>query len=631
LKTLDCCRMNRSIIRPLVVILILSQLFGCEKFLDPNQELIIRDEKFPADNVELRSASLGLYAIQQELVEQIVVLGELRGDLLEVTRNADADLREVYNFQVSPMNRYASPSAFYKLIAASNKMIRILENKHPQVADPESGISNYHYMLGEAICMRSWAYFNAVRIYDEIPYIPETLTDISEINQFVNSSGTYIDSAYIEYHPNGFDNDTIVKIYEYTDRKFLDQDAMTRLCIQDIEERVRVVGVDYSYDNGDKSWNITVWNEYAMNALLGQMYLHIGDYTKAMESFDVILRYSETDASFVRFGLDNKFSNGSWKNIFTSIDELEHIYTLWFGKTNLSFQRNSLQYLFSAELPNLYALKPTKKTVELWETVWKGKEVSFNPANPGASKVTYPGIPGDFSRGHGVSYRYLKNGQELNDSSIVYMLELKYQDNQNELIEFMEGVDTTVYKYSLGKQPFDQDANFTIFRAAAIHLYAAEVYANWVYESGGGFLTQFLTRAEQYIYDGNYQADPRQMGVAGRVGLFDNTGITVGSDIIYEFHPYNNEILGYKRITTTLEKQLYMEEVLLEEKARELAFEGDRFYDLVRIARRRNNLGLDGSGFLAEIVSHKFPPQERDKMKILLQDENNWYLPFILK
>ena len=198
MKTLDCFRMNRSIIRPLVVILILSQLCGCEKFLDPNQELIIRDEKFPADNVELRSASLGLYALQQELVEQIVVLGELRGDLLEVTRNADADLREVYNFQVSPMNRYASPSAFYKLIAASNKMIRILENNFPELTDPESGISNYHYMLGEAICMRSWAYFNAVRIYDEIPYIPETLTDIDEINKFVNSSGTYIDSAYID-------------------------------------------------------------------------------------------------------------------------------------------------------------------------------------------------------------------------------------------------------------------------------------------------------------------------------------------------------------------------------------------------------------------------------------------------
>jgi len=310
---------------------------------------------------------------------------------------------------------------------------------------------------------------------------------------------------------------------------------------------------------------------------------------------------------------------------------LEHIYTLWFGKTNLSFQRNSLQYYFSAKAPNLYALKPTKKTVELWETVWRGKDVSLSAANPDASYVKEPGTPGDFYRGHGVSYRYLKNGQELSDSAIIYMLELKYQDNQNELIDFMEGVDTTVFKYTIGKQPFEHDADFTIFRAAAIHLYAAEVYANWTYESGGGFITKFVGRAEQYIYNGFYQGDPRQMGVAGRVGLSDRKGISVDSDIIYEFHPYNNEIIGYKRITTPLEKQLYMEEVLLNEKARELAFEGDRFYDLVRMARRRNKLGLDGSGFLAEIVSQKFPPQERDKMKILLQDENNWYLPFQLR
>ena len=102
-------------------------------------------------------------------------------------------------------------------------------------------------------------------------------------------------------------------------------------------------------------------------------------------------------------------------------------------------------------------------------------------------------------------------------------------------------------------------------------------------------------------------------------------------DVIYEFHPYNNEIVGYKIITTTLEKQLYLEEVILDEKASELAFEGERFYDLVRIARRRNKLGQDGSGFLADMVSRKFPPQEREKMRNYLLDENNWYLPFILR
>lgn len=605
-------------------------MVGCEEFLNPAQDLVIPDDEFPADNVELRAASLGLYSLQQELVDQLVVLGELRGDLLEITENADINLTEIYNFQISPGNPYASPVNFYKLIAASNKMIRIIVNNYPEVTDPESAVSNYHYMLGEAICMRSWAYFNAARIFDVIPYIPETLTDISEINEFVNSSGTYVDSAYIEYHPNGFNNDTTIKVFEYTDRRFLDQDAIIRQCIKDIEKHVRVVGVDYSYDNNDLSWKVTVWNEYAMHTLLGQMYLHIGDFTKAMENFNVLLRYSNINENNIRFGLDNKFSNNAWQNILTSIDGYEHIYTLWFGKSNLSFQLNNLQYYFSAIMPNQYALKPTKKAVELWETIWLNSNISFNLDNPSAAYTIDPGIPGDFSRGPNVSYRYIKEGVAMNDSAVAYMLDLKLKDNQNELYEYMEGVDTVVYKYTIGKQPFDHDANFMVYRAGSVHLYASEIYANWVFELGG-FPRQFLVKAEQYIYDGLYQSKTRQEGVSGRVGFADKRGITVENDIIYKFNPYTKEVIGYERISSTLEKQLYLEEIILDERARELAFEGERFYDLVRIARRRNKLGLDGSAFLADMISAKFPSSERESIRAYLMNPNNWYLPFELR
>lgn len=622
--------MNRTLPYLFLLVLGITFLNSCEEFLNPEQSLVIPEENFPIDDVELRSASLGLYAIQQELVEQIVVLGELRGDLLEVTKNADPDLREIYYFQMSANNRFLSPVNFYKLIAASNKMIRLLENNYPEVTDPESGISNYHYMLGEAVCMRSWAYFNAVRIYDRIPYIPETLTDISEINEFVNSTGIYVDSSYIEYHPNGFNNDTVIKVIEYTDRRFLDQDGITRQCIQDVENRVRVVGVDYSYDNNDLTWNTTVWNEYAMHTLLGQMYLHIGDYTKAMDNFNVLLRYSEADANFIKFGLDRKFSNNSWKNILTTIDGSEHIFTLWFGKSNLSFQLNDLQSYFSAITPNQYAMKPTGKVIKLWESVWLNKNISFSSTNPNLSYTIDPGVPGDFYRGPNVSYRYLRDGIALTDSAVAFMLDLKFNDNQNELQEFMEGVDTVVYKYTIGKQAFDHDAFFMVYRAAAVHLYAAEVYANWVYESGG-LPRQFLVKGEQYIYDGQYQYDSRQLGVAGRVGLSDSRGVSVDEDVIYSFDPYNNEIIGYRRFTTTLQKQLYLEEIILNERARELAFEGERFYDLVRVARRRNKMGLDGNAFLADIIASKFPESEKEQIKNLLMDSNNWYLPFDLK
>jgi hypothetical protein len=69
----------------------------------------------------------------------------------------------------------------------------------------------------------------------------------------------------------------------------------------------------------------------------------------------------------------------------------------------------------------------------------------------------------------------------------------------------------------------------------------------------------------------------------------------------------------------------------MDERARELAFEGERFYDYVRIARRREKAGNNGVLWLANKISETRPADERAVIKSRLMDEKNWYLPFILK
>jgi hypothetical protein len=105
---------------------------------------------------------------------------------------------------------------------------------------------------------------------------------------------------------------------------------------------------------------------------------------------------------YVKYAVDDRFAGTRWSSIFTSIDNLEHIFTLQFQKTQSSWQLNNLQRYFSITPPNVYAVKPTARSIRLWESQWKN--YSINTTNPNNAYTVNPGTPGDFSRGYGRSY-----------------------------------------------------------------------------------------------------------------------------------------------------------------------------------------------------------------------------------
>ena len=612
---------------------ILAVILGsCEKFFDPEQNLVVKKEDFFKDWSEYRAAEMGLYALQQDLVDQLVILGELRGDLVEITPGADRDLIDVYNFQITNENKFASPINFYKLIAACNSLINKVESEHPEVLMPEENINNYDRLYGEAKCMRAWAYFNAVRIYREVPYIWPSLTSVSEIKSYVNSTEEFVDSVDIRFHPGGYYNDTTYNQPVTLERIFVNLDQVIDTFAMELERDIKAVGIIHNKDNFDPTWNVTVWTWHAYKCLLGQMYLYQGDYVNAEFHFRPILYNDDSETSDIKYGLDDKFSFGRWRNIFAGLDNDEHIFTLWFGK---SFQQqHNLQRYFDIEPPNQYMLKPTRMAVHNWETMWEGMVYSSSISDPEDMEMSKYGIPGDLHRGFGVSYAYRKDGRIMEASDIREMLLDKQAGLWKEVENLMEGVDTLVYKYTYGKQPYDQDANFIIYRAASIHLYYAEIFCRWEWdhsEAGdGGLVKPEPNKALSIVNNGSYSTRSAQMGVRGRVGF---GGEVIGNNqqdddikavnVIYRHDPFTNEVIGYKEYPTLLDKQLYLEDQLMQERARELAFEGERFYDLVRIAKRRND-----PSYLADKVAAKFSGAKREQIRAHLMNEDNWYIPF---
>ncbi|MDX2431098.1 MAG: RagB/SusD family nutrient uptake outer membrane protein [Bacteroides sp.] len=599
-------------------------LVSCEDYFNPDQGLIVDESDYFQDWNEYRAAELGLYSLQQELVAQMVVLGELRGDLLDVTENADRDLLEVATFQMTPDNKYGSPLNFYRLIGACNRLSTRLESEHPEVIAEDASPTIYDRLYGEVLCMRAWAYFNAVRIFKEVPYIWPSLTTVDEINEYVSSSMTVVNPVTIIYGPDGYANDTIYGDTVVLERIYLDLPAIVDTFTTQLTEDIKVVGVLHNLVNGDPSWDVTIWNRFAQHCLLGQMYLEIGNYGQAITHFDQILRfqrYNDLIGNNVRYGLDSKFSTSRWRNIFTGVDPDEHILTLWFNKTYQ--QQNQLQFLFSTQSPNQYMLKPTAAAVFYWESMWKDFDrIEYDNYNLTILDPEERGVSGDFNRGYNASYVYQKNGINMEPTEIREMLDLKRDRNDIAAQERMEGVDTVVYKYTLGKNSFDQDANFPIYRAAGIHLYYAEIYARWRFSDASGIVKPDVFESLNVVNNGSYDYDGRQQGVRGRVGF--GTGIEAISllDPIYLHDPVTNQIVGYLDYSGNLSaKQIYLEDQIQNERAREMAFEGERFYDLMRVARRRGD-----PAYLADKVAAKFDSPMKERIREHLMNEDNWYV-----
>lgn len=82
---------------------------------------------------------------------------------------------------------------------------------------------------------------------------------------------------------------------------------------------------------------------------------------------------------------------------------------------------------------------------------------------------------------------------------------------------------------------------------------------------------------------------------------------------------------GWGNVGTTKQDSIEaMENLLCDEYQLEFAFEGTRWYDLMRLARHKNQAATYGSNWGNKWLSWKLRNKGVTKD---LADENNWYLP----
>ncbi len=301
-------------------------------------------------------------------------------------------------------------------------------------------------------------------------------------------------------------------------------------------------------------------------AVLGELYLEKNDYINAAKYLKLACE------SFLNqpgvYKVDKSYTKEGWKNIFMSASNQ--------FTENLSYVSYDLYEKQINPLPtwmmasDRYMVKPSQALVDSFKT-----------------QIDLKKAVGDAFRGVKITYDTLATANE-----------------------------TYISKYSLDKgQEFSTD--IIISRAADLHLELAEAL-NRTRVKGDDVTALILLNAgwsNEKVKPSAWNKWSGNLGIRGRAYLASKV-VPDSVDLVSNGDTTTVKLEGEMRIE-------YIEDLIMDERAMELAFEGKRWFDLVRVANRRAK-----PEYLANKVASKFTDQSMaDQVRAKLMNPASWYLP----
>ena len=168
----------KIVVKGLLLVSILMS--SCSDWLEiyPTSGLITEQYWHTKEDVE--AVLMGAYKTLADMDSDLLLQGELRGDMVQEMNNMPGYLRDIKSGIIEPSNIFTQWDRFYQSINYCNLVIANSEAVLDE--DPTFTKVQLTYYQSEAKFIRALAYFYLVRIFDRVPYITEpTLADDSKL------------------------------------------------------------------------------------------------------------------------------------------------------------------------------------------------------------------------------------------------------------------------------------------------------------------------------------------------------------------------------------------------------------------------------------------------------------------
>ncbi len=584
---------SKSIIgAALAAIFTLGVTTSCEDMFDIDSSRVVIDKEHTlSSTADSAYTTLGVLKCMQEIADRYIILGEVRGDMVEINEHTKTSLRNLADFNYDADNEYLDIKDYYAVINNCNyaiaKMDTTLAHNNERVM-----VDEYAALLG----IRAWTYLQLAINYGEVPYYTNPITTVGDSEK-----------EYPMLDVKELAAEIIPQLTPFVD---YDRPVFVGTYNKLIFPVLQLVIADYYLWSGDY---MNAWRTYADYMTTNKDY----NYAYGMGSNVEIFRgYMGLDGSKLEAprGLNQQSlpTLVNWSSYFSTATGSETISYIPMLTTSADGTVSEVGSLFTST-DNTHALNPSTYYAEICGKqlycMKSATDAGNNSSTVNKKSYTINPLHGD--------QRRKWYAQEVQATGETEIGTFQYYDKLVSLAS-EDGVNIEYVTPQIN-----------IYRRSIVYLRAAEALAGVYKETrlplAAEMSFNMLKDAYKVFFpDGHVMEEvlqPSFIGVHARGcgdTYLDTTHYVLNPDAIALRFEKEAAAVDYN---DTID---YLDEMIIDELAMEATLEGNRFGDLIRFAERRGE-----PEFLAKRVASRKGSEQMDEelYNKLVKDKNLWYLP----